>query len=189
MDYGTRAAIIEALRERVATIAWGRGAVLGLAVLVTCVWLARPYVVDADNAEFATLGALGGCAHPSGYPLYVLWLRVLSWLPGATPAATAAIATAILGAAAIVVLHAACRAWGARPAAASLACAVVAGAPLVLALFSEAEVFAGNCLICAAVLWLAAAKGPLRGSPRAAALGLVAGHLEIGDDDVERLVA
>src|SRR5262249_15743297 len=41
---------------------------------------ASPYVVAPDNAEFATLGALGGVAHPSGYPLYVLWLRAWSWL-------------------------------------------------------------------------------------------------------------
>ncbi|HEV7554947.1 MAG TPA: DUF2723 domain-containing protein, partial [Kofleriaceae bacterium] len=66
----------------------------------------------------STLGAAGGAAHPTGYPAYLIWLRITSWIPGSTPAHTAAIATAILGAGALVTLHAACRAWGARPAAA-----------------------------------------------------------------------
>ena len=60
------------------------------------------------------LGARGGVAHPSGYPLYVMYLRAMAWLPG-TPAHAAALATALLGAAQIGVLHAACRAWGSAP--------------------------------------------------------------------------
>jgi hypothetical protein len=45
----------------------------------------------------------------------------------------------------------------------------------VLRIQTEAEVFALNNLIVAAVLWLSAAQGPLRGVARTAALGLVAG--------------
>src|ERR1043166_8371905 len=119
--------------------------------------------------------AVGGRGDPPGYPLYVLWLRAWSWLPGSTPAHTAALATVILGAAALLVLHAACRAWGARPLAASIAVAVYAAAPIIVRYHSEAEVFALNHLIAALVLWLAAARGPLRGAWRGAALGLVAG--------------
>lgn len=152
-----------------------RGWLLGLCVLVLYLWLAPAHIVDGDNAEFATLGALGGIAHPSGYPLYLLWLHAMAWLPGATPAHTAALATAILGALSIVVMHAACRAWGARPLAATVACAIFAAAPVVLAIYTEAEVFALNGLTVAAVLWLAGAGAPLRGWKRAAALGLAAG--------------
>jgi hypothetical protein len=152
-----------------------RGWLLGIAALIVYAVFASRTLVDADNAEFATLGALGGRAHPSGYPLYVLWLRAWSWLPGTTPAHTAALATAILGALAIGVLHAACRAWGARPLAATIAVGIFAAAPLILQFHSEAEVFAMNNLVAALVLWLAAARGPLRGHRRAAALGLVAG--------------
>src|SRR5262249_37027866 len=132
------------------------------------------HIVDGDNAEFATLGALGGRAHPSGYPAFVLWLRAWSWLPGSA-AHAAAMATALLGAAQIVVLHAACRAWGARPWAATAAVAIFAAGPVAMRTYSEAEVFAGNGLVVAAVLWLAAERGPVRGLARAAALGLVAG--------------
>ncbi len=152
-----------------------RSWLIGLCALVVYVAFASPHVVDGDNAEFATLGALGGRAHPSSYPLYVLWLRAWSWLPGTTPAHTAAIATALLGALAIGVLHAACRAWGARPVAATITVAIIGAAPVVLRYHCEAEVFAMNGLAAALVVWLAAANGPLRGHRRGAALGLVAG--------------
>ena len=152
-----------------------RGGLIGLATLVLYVWIAPTHIVDGDNAELATLGTIGGIAHPSGYPLYLLWLHATSWLPAASPAHAAAIATAILGAASVVVLHAACRAWGARPLAATIAVAIFAAAPIVLRIETEAEVFALNCLVVAAVIWLAALEGPLRGWRRAAVLGLVAG--------------
>ena len=156
-------------------IAIDRGALIALAALVAYLAFASPHAVDADNAEFSMLGAIGGRAHPSGYPLYVLWLRLWSALPGATPAHTAALATAVLGALTIAALHAACRAWGARPVAATISVAMFAAAPAVVRYACEAEVFALNDLIAALVLWLAAGAGPLRGRWRGAALGLVAG--------------
>ena len=90
--------------------AFERGVALGFLVLAVYVWLAPRHVVDGDNAELATLGSLGGVPHPTGYPLYMIWLRLMQWLPGSNPAHTAALATAILGAGSVVVLHAACRA-------------------------------------------------------------------------------
>ncbi|HTR49886.1 MAG TPA: DUF2723 domain-containing protein [Kofleriaceae bacterium] len=167
--------MLRSLQGRAARIAFDHGGLLVLAVGILYVWLAPAHVVDVDNAEFSTLGALGGAAHPTGYPTYVLCLRALSWLPATTPAHTAAIATALIGTASIAMLHAACRAWGARPLAATVACAFVAGSPLVMTMYTEAEVFALNGLVVATILWLAAAHGPLRGIARAAALGLVAG--------------
>ncbi len=152
-----------------------RGGLLTLAALVFYVWFACPYIVENDNAEFSTLGTIGGIAHPSGYPLYILWLRAWSWLPVASPAHAAAIATAILGALGVGVLHAACRAWGARALAASIAVGLYATAPLIVRYSTEAEAFALNNLVVACVLWLAAARGPVRGTTRAFLLGLVAG--------------
>ncbi len=152
-----------------------RGGLIALAALVAYVWLAPTYIVDGDNAEFATLGVVGGVAHPTGYPAYLLWLRAMAWLPGASPAHTTAIATAILAAIQVAVLHAACRAWGARPTAATFAVAIYAAGPVVMRYSSEAEVFALNQLVAAAVLYLAAQGGPLRGGVRVCALGLVAG--------------
>ena len=152
-----------------------RGGLLALGVLALYLWLAPAHFVDGDNAELSSLSVLGGAAHPPGYPLYILWLRVTSWLPGASPAHTAALATALLGAASVLVLHAACRAWGARPLAATCACALFAASPVVMTMHTEAEVFALEDLIVAAVLWLAADRGPARGMWRAGLLGLVAG--------------
>ncbi len=154
---------------------WDHGALLGILTLVLYIWIAPEHIVDGDNAEFSTLGTLGGTGHPSGYPAYVLWLRAWSWLPGASPAHTAAIATAILSALQMVVLIAACRAWGIRAAAANVAVMILAGAPVILAIYTEAEVFAMNGLVAATVLWLAGAAGPLRGRWRCAVLGLIAG--------------
>jgi len=151
-----------------------RGGWLALATLVLYAWIAPPHIVTGDGAEFSTLGTTGGIAHPSGYPAYLMWLRAWSWLP-VSPAHSAALATAVLGALVVLVLHAACRAWGARPVAASLAVALFASGPVVLRVSTSAEVFAPNNLVAALVLWLAADKAPLRGPRRLAALGLVAG--------------
>jgi len=162
-------------RSRLADLALDRGGLLALVVLGVYLALAPTFIVDGDNAEMSTLAMTGGAAHPPGYPLYVLYLRAMSWLPGSSAAHTAALATAILGAAAILVLHGACRAWGARPLGASIAVAILAGAPVVLRLHTSAEVFALNDLIIALVLWLSATEGPLRGMRRVVVLAFVAG--------------
>ena len=143
--------------------------------LIGYIWLAPPYIVDGDGAEFATLGTAGGVGHPTGYPAYLLWLRATAWLPAASPAHTAAIATAILAGLQLVVLHAACRAWGARPTAATFTVALYAAGPLVMRYNSEAEAFALNQLVVTAVVYLAARNAAVRGGLRVAALGLVAG--------------
>src|SRR4051812_27583117 len=151
-----------------------RGGLVALATLALYLWIAPSTIMNGDNADFCAVGSLGGTAHPSGYPLYVLWLRAWSWLPG-TPAHAAAVATIFLSVAIVFVLHAACRAWGARPLAASFAVALFAVSPIVLRIHTEADVFPLNCLICASVVWLAAEAGPLRGTRRAAVLALIAG--------------
>ena len=140
----------------VATAALDRGYLLALVALVVYIALAPAHIVGGDNSEFAALSALGGRAHPSGYPLYVLWLQATSWLPGASVAHTSAIATCILGAAAVLAVHAACRAWGARPLAATLASALYAASPVVLIIHTEAEVFALSAVIVATIVRIAA---------------------------------
>lgn len=184
--YGVSMPSVSAQRVRV--FALDRGGALGVTVLLLYLWIAPQHIVDGDNAEFVTTSAVGGVPHPSGYPLFVLWLRAMSWLPGVTPAHTAALATAILGAASIVVLHAAARAWGARPLAATIAAAMFAAAPAVIRISTEAEVFAMNNLAVATVLWLAARGGPLRGAWRVLLLALAAG-LGLSDHVTCALVA
>jgi hypothetical protein len=151
------------------------GGLLGLAALLLYAWLAPAHVLGGDNAEFVTLGVTGGVAHPSGYPLYVLWLRATGWLPASSAAHAAALSTALLAAAQILALAAACRAWGAGPTAAGFAAAVHAGGPIALELHSQAEVFALHGLLSAVILWLAGPASPARGVRRVAGLGLVGG--------------
>ncbi len=160
---------------RLRALAIEHGGAVTLAILVFYVWRACPYVVENDQAEMSTLGAIGGVAHPPSFPLHLLWLRAWSWLPAASPAHAASLATALIGGLTVLVLHAAARAWGARPLAATAAVGIYALAPLVARYHTMAEVFALNHLVVASVLWLAAERGPLRGWARALALGLVAG--------------
>jgi len=165
-----------------------RGGALAVVALIAYIWMSPAHIVDGDSAEMATAGFAGGIGHPTGYPSYLLWLHATAWLPGATPAQTAAISTAILAAIQLLVLHAACRAWGARPIAATFAVAIYAAGPVVIRYSTEPEVFIMNQLVVAAILYLAAHDGPLRGVRRVAALGLVAG-LGIADHVTCVLVA
>jgi hypothetical protein len=167
--------VSELISKRVIDALFGRGGVLAFVVLVTGWLLAPTYFVDGDNAEFSTLSNTGGVAHPPGYPLYVLYLRLTSWIPGESAAHTAARSTAVLAALTVVALHAACRAWGARPWAASSAVAIYAGAPIVLRLHTAAEVFTLNVLVVSLVLLLSASEAPVRGALRIALLAFVAG--------------
>ncbi len=132
-------------------------------------------VLGEDNGEFCALYAAGGIAHPSGYPLYTLLLRAFSWLPAATPARGAALVTVGIGLAGLALSYAACRSWGAGRAASVLACILYATSPLAWSLSTEAEVFALNAAIAAAILVVGSPSCPLRGVGRAALLGLVVG--------------
>lgn len=163
------------MRSRLTSLWIEQGGLLAVASLLLYAVIAPTYLSTGDNAEFAALGELGGAAHPSGYPLYVLWLRLWSWLPAETPAHAAALATCVLGALTVLAVHAACRSWGAGPVSASWAAALVGAAPIAVRLHSEAEVFALNGLVAAIVLWLAGGGAPVRGARRVIALGLVAG--------------
>ena len=145
------------------------GVLLGVACLAAYAALAPSYLVDGDNAEIrdARRGSAACRIRPAIRSTRCTCARCRGCR--GTPAHAAALATALLGAAAIVVLHAACRAWGARPAAATLACAMVAAAPVVLRVHTEAEVFALNDLLAATICCGSPRRGPLRGgraSPR-----------------------
>jgi hypothetical protein len=141
---------------------------------------ASPHVLGGDAGEFATVGALGGVPHPPGYPLYVLWLRALVWLPARSPAHATALATAVLGAGAVWMLQRACGAWGASRGATAIVSAAFAFSPLAWDLSTHAEVFALNTLLGMAIVALAAPGAP-RVTPRptdearTALLGLAAG--------------
>ncbi len=147
------------------------------ALAVTAAYLATSAraVLGGDNGEFATLFAEGGVAHPSGYPLYVLWLRAWSWLPASSPAHGAAMATALLGGASAGALVFAARAWGASRLGALFALGAWAFASLPWRLSTHAEVFTLNAALALTIAGLAGPDAPVRGERRAALLGLAAG--------------
>lgn len=132
------------------------------------------WVLGSDSAEFAAVLARGGVPHPSGYPLYALWLRAFAWLPTA-PAHAASLATAALGALSVAgVIWAAAR-WGASARAAWLAGLAFGLAPITWKLSTEPEAFAANAALAALVIGLAAPGATPRGPWRVGALGLAAG--------------
>jgi hypothetical protein len=132
------------------------------------------HLAGGDNAEFVTIFAGGGVAHPSGYPLYCILLRLFAWMPGG-PVLGSSRATAVLGALAIAVLYRACRAWGASASASVLAVASYALSPVAWRLATEAEVFALNALFGSLLLWAAAPGVAMAPALRAVVLAGLAG--------------
>ncbi len=146
-----------------------------VSVAVAYALTAARAVLGGDNGEFALIFAEGGVPHPSGYPAYALWLRAMSWLPGASPAHGAALATAILGLATVGVAALACRRWGASEPAAAAAAGVYGFSTLAWSLSTHAEVFALHALVGIGIVAAAAPGVGPRGLRRAALLGLLAG--------------
>lgn len=154
--------------------AWA-GWALWAGVLLVYLLTSTPYLVGGDNAEFVLLAAQGGRAHPPGYPLYVLYLQAMSWIPALNPAHASSLATALIGASAAGVVYRAASAWGASGAASLFAALILALSPQFWFVSTHAEVFALNHLLGALLIWLTAPSGPLRAGPRLLALGFIAG--------------
>lgn len=127
--------------------------VSGIAYALT----AATTVQGGDSGELAAVGSMGGVAHPPGYPLFILWARLWSWLPG-PPAHGVALATAITGALAVDAVQRAARGWGASEASAMLAAAMFAVSPLASRLSTEPEVFMLNVAIVMTIVRLATSK-------------------------------
>jgi hypothetical protein len=132
-------------------------------------------VLGGDAGEFATLAGGPGVAHPPGYPLYTMLLRLLDFVPIASPAARASFLTALMGMGGAVALFRAALAWGAEPLAAGVAVVFWAFAPLTWSLATSPEVFVLNAALCVAMVAVAGPFAPQRGALRAVLLGLLAG--------------
>ncbi len=135
------------------------------------------HVLGGDSGEFATLAATGGVAHPPGYPLYILLLRALRWLPAVEPAHRASLITALIGSANGALFYRACRAWTASQIASVIATVTFMFAPLTWQLATCPEVFTLNVSIALALVTLAAKTpdDPRAALRHAAALALLAG--------------
>ena len=151
---------------------------VGLAFFALYAATMSPWLAHADSPEFVTLYALGGFAHPPGYPTVVLGYRAFAWLP-IDPRIGAGLVTAAVGALAIALLASAARAWGAGRGVALAAACLTGLNTQVWLVHSHPEVFAFNNLFAALILWLAAPEGRFTGTARAVLLGL-AGGLALG---------
>jgi hypothetical protein len=136
---------------------------------------AARHILGGDNAEFVTIAKDGGVAHPPGYPLFVLWLRALSWIPGESPAHSAAIATALVGGVTVWLLTRAARAWGASEVGAALAAVIFGASSLASRLATAAEVFIPNAALVAAIVFVASPQSPIQGARRTVWLAGLAG--------------
>ncbi len=124
---------------------------------------AAHHVLGGDNGEFLVVAEKGGVAHPSGYPLYVLYLRLVSsWWPFPPPHA-AALATGVLGAVATGGLYVAARRWGASRFGALLGAVLLGLSPRAWIASTHAEVFALNALFASVLLVITAPAGTATG--------------------------
>jgi hypothetical protein len=146
--------------------------------LVLYVLTAARTVQGGDTGEFGLIGIVGGVAHPPGYPLYSLILRLFGALPFGAPFFRVSLASAVCGAAAVAVLQRVL--WRLTG---SLFASV--GAALLFAVSEEQwrlsgvpEVFTLNVLLAATALLVAHQLVQAESSERwwrAGVLGVVAG--------------
>ena len=147
--------------------------VFALFLLIYGIGCART-VQGGDAGEFMTLSALGGVAHPPGYPLFSMLLGLTGLLPIDNVPWKASFASALLAASALAALHRGVLVLTDKPLAAW-------GSALALGLSTPfwryatvAEVFAGGALTaCLMVLVAARIERGWRGPVASAVLGLV----------------
>lgn len=149
----------------------------GLFVVTAVVYgvTAARHLQGGDAGEFALISASGGYAHPPGYPLFSMYLQTAEWLPAASPAHAASLATAGIGAAAVGCTYLALRAWQRSPAASVLCALGFAFAADIWLHHTLPEVFALNHLIAAVIVGLSSPWLNLPGRLRVFALGLLGG--------------
>ncbi len=85
------------------------GGLLGLSALGAYLRTLAPGLLYGDSAEFQTLAATFGVAHPSGYALYLLLAKIFTWLPFRSVAWRVNLLSAVMGALALVGVY-----WMAR---------------------------------------------------------------------------
>jgi hypothetical protein len=77
--------------------AWLAGVIAGAIALTCYAWGAAPTVLSGDSAEMATVAAVGGVPHPTGYPTFVLIGQATKpFLPG-NPARRVTLMCALMG--------------------------------------------------------------------------------------------
>jgi hypothetical protein len=96
----------------------GIGVVLAVCTLALYVRTLAPSLLFGDSAEFQTLAATLGLAHPTGYPIYLLLGKLFTWLPVGSIAYRVNLLSASAAALAVALLYLLGRRLGCRQSAA-----------------------------------------------------------------------
>src|SRR5829696_19628 len=96
----------------------GISVLLGAGGLALYVRTLAPALLLGDGAEFQTLAATLGMAHPTGYPIYLLLGKLFTWLPIGSVAYRVNLLSACAAALALALLYLLGRRLGSRASAA-----------------------------------------------------------------------
>src|SRR3954447_21895470 len=96
----------------------GISVLLAVSALALYVRTLAPALLLGDGAEFQTLAATLGMAHPTGYPIYLLLGKLFTWLPIGTTAYRVNLLSACAAALALALLYLLGRRLGCRRSAA-----------------------------------------------------------------------
>lgn len=168
---------------------WIAGAALGLISLFIYLGTLAPsvaYMFD-DSLEFQLLASRMAIAHPTGYPLYSLVIKLATFLPFGDVAYRVNLVSALSGAGAVMFVYLAARLltqkfMDANSALGEILTRVPAVVAALVFAFGEtfwsqailAEVYALQALLMAVMLWLVLQWGTERGNGKAARVSLVA---------------
>jgi hypothetical protein len=130
----------------------GISVLVGAGALALYVRTLAPSLLLGDSAEFQTLAATLGMAHPTGYPIYLLVGKLFTWLPIGSIAYRVNLLSACAAALTVALLYLLCRRLGSRRSAALIG-------PLALGVSSlfwwhavMAEVYTPGAMLLAGVL-------------------------------------
>lgn len=125
---------------------------LGLAVFGLYLRTLAPGLLSGDSGELQVLAYLLGHTHQTGYPIYVLLAKVVTWLPVGEIAYRVNLYSAIAGALAVVASYFAARALGGRRMPALIVASALAVSTTFWSQAVIAEVYTTAMLVLALVV-------------------------------------
>lgn len=128
---------------------------LALAAFATYVRTLAPGVLDGDSGEWQYIANILGIPHSTGYPLYILLAKLVTFLPVGNPAWRVNLFSALCAAFTIPVVYLLAKRVSRSRAAAILSALFFAFMPTLWASATIAEVYALNTLLIALTLFFA----------------------------------
>jgi hypothetical protein len=151
------------------------GWLIAAGALVGFAFALHPGLPGGDAGELASAACANGLAHPPGYPLHGLLLRLAVALPGGDVFVRLNLTSAVCAAAALGLLADLMRRWTGRVAPALLAVGLVCASPLVWQYATSLEVFALHLALVAATGWTLVGLWQSPSAGRGLAFGAAAG--------------